>query len=49
MITKNKIEWHKLFNKKKNFKYNVDSKKIKNISSYNLTKIIYPDINKKKF
>ena len=48
MTKKNKIHWHKLFNQK-NFKYNYESKMIDKISPYNLAKIIYPDLTKKKF
>ena len=42
-----KILWQKLFNDK-NFKYFKESKKII-INPYNLAKIIYPELNKKKF
>ena len=45
---KNKIKWSELFNDN-NFKYNAESKKLKNITAYKLAKIIYPDLNQKKF
>lgn len=45
---KKKIKWSKLFNDD-NFKYNTESKKLKNITAYKLAKIIYPDLNQKKF
>lgn len=45
---KKKIKWSELFNDN-NFKYNTESKKLKNITSYKLAKIIYPDLNQKKF
>ena len=48
MNNKNKIEWHKLFNKK-SFKYNILSRDLKNITSYNLAEIIYPELTKNKF
>ena len=48
MVNYNKIHWHKLFNDK-SFKYNVLSKNLKNITSYNLAKIIYPDLTRNKF
>jgi ubiquinone/menaquinone biosynthesis C-methylase UbiE len=42
------IQWSKLFNDK-SFKYNVLSNNLKNITSYNLAKIIYPDLTRKNF
>jgi len=45
---KKKIKWSELFNDK-NFKYNTESKKLKNITAYKLAEIIYPDLNQKKF
>ena len=45
---KKKIKWNQLFNDN-NFKYNTESKKLKNITAYKLAKIIYPDLNQKKF
>ena len=45
---KKKIKWSELFNDN-NFKYNTESKKLKNITAYKLAKIIYPDLNQKKF
>ena len=52
MVSKKKILWHKLFNKKE-FHYNLNSNKesIKKglIQPYNLAKIIYPGLNLKKF
>ncbi len=47
-MKKNKIKWSQLFNDK-NFKYNTESKKLKNVTSYKLAKIIYPDLNQAKF
>ena len=44
----NKIEWHKLFNKK-SFKYNILSLNLKNISPFNLAEIIYPELKKNNF
>ena len=43
-----KIKWHILFNDK-NFKYNLNSRNLNNITAYNLAEIIYPDITKHKF
>lgn len=40
-------KWHKLFNDK-NFEYNSESKNI-SLNPYNLAKIIYPGLTKKKF
>ncbi len=45
---KKKIKWSELFNDK-NFKYNTESKKLKKINAYKLAKIIYPNLNQKKF
>lgn len=45
---KKKIKWSQLFNNK-DFKYNVESKKLNNITAYKLAKIIYPDLNYLKF
>jgi ubiquinone/menaquinone biosynthesis C-methylase UbiE len=42
------IKWSQLFNAK-DFKYNTESKKLKNITAYKLAKIIYPDLNYMKF
>ena len=42
------IQWSKLFNDK-SFKYNVLSNNLKDITSYNLAKIIYPDLTRKNF
>lgn len=48
MKNNKKIQWHKLFNRK-SFKYNTLSRDLKNINSYNLAEIIYPELTKKKF
>ena len=42
------IKWKELFNAK-DFKYNVESKKLKNITAYKLAKINYPGLNYMKF